>query len=121
MKQYAYGYDLAGNRTSEQIDNGISGAIFNNVNQLTSRTAGSGSMQFAGTVSKPAMVTVGGNPATVNHATTNFTGYVNVGLGTNVVSVIATDFNGNSTTNKYQLIVTNNGVARDHQLRSERE
>ena len=112
MKQYAYGYDLAGNRTSEQIDNSISGAIFNNVNQLTSRTAGSGSMQFAGNVSKPAMVTIGGNPATLNHATTNFTGYVNVGVGTNVVSVIATDYNGNSTTNKYQLVVTNNGVAR---------
>jgi RHS repeat-associated protein len=118
LKQYAYGYDLAGNRTSEQIGSGTNGPVavsqssYNNVNQITNRVGGSGAMQFAGRVSKQATVTVGGNAATVNHATTNFTGYANVGLGTNVVPVIAADYSGNSATNKYQLVVTNNGVAK---------
>jgi RHS repeat-associated protein len=120
LKQYAYGYDLAGNRTGEQIGTGtstngpvaISQSGYNNVNQITNRVGGSGSMQFAGIVSKQATVTVGGNPATINHATTNFTGYATVSLGTNVVPVIANDYSGNSTTNKYLLVVTNNGLAK---------
>ena len=112
LKQYAYGYDLAGNRTSEQIDNGVSQASYNSANQLTTKTAGSGSMQFAGLVNKPATVSVSGNPATVNHQTTNFTAYASVTNGTNVIPVIATDYNGNAATNKYQLVVTNNGVAK---------
>jgi RHS repeat-associated protein len=118
LKQYAYGYDLAGNRTGEQIGSGTTGPVaisqsgYNNVNQITNRVGGSGYMQFAGSISKQAMVNVGGNAATVNHATTNFTGYATVSLGTNVVPVIATDYSNNSTTNKYQLVVTNNGVGK---------
>jgi RHS repeat-associated protein len=112
LKQYAYGYDLAGNRTSEQIDTGMSQSSYNNLNQVTNVAGGSGSMQFAGALDKQATVTVGGNPATVNHTTTNFVGSATVGLGTNVVPVIATDYNGNSRTNNYQLVVTNNGVAK---------
>ena len=112
LKQYAYGYDLAGNRTSEQIDTGMSQATFNNLNQLTSRTTGSGSMEFAGSLDKQGTVAVGGNSATVNHTTTNFVGYASVTSGTNVVPIVATDYNNNARTNKYQLVVTNNGVAK---------
>ena len=112
LKQYAYGYDLAGNRTSEQIDTGMSQASYNNLNQLTSKTAGSGSMEFAGSLDKQATVTVGGNPATVNHVTTNFVGYASVSSGTNVVPIVAADYNNNARTNKYQLVVTNNGVTK---------
>ena len=119
LKQYAYGYDLAGNRTSEQIGTttnapaAVSQSSYNNVNQLTNRSTSGGTIQFAGTLSKQATVTVAGNPATVNHQTTNFVGYANVGLGTNTVQIIATDYtaNQNSRTNNYQLVVTNNGVA----------
>jgi RHS repeat-associated protein len=112
LKQYAYGYDLAGNRTSEQIDTGMSQSSYNYANQLTSKTSGSGPMQFAGTVNKQATVTVGGNAATVNHTTTNFTGYASVSSGTNVITVSALDYNGNSTNKNYQVVVTNNGVAK---------
>jgi RHS repeat-associated protein len=118
LKQYAYGYDLAGNRTGEQIGTGTNGPValsqsgYNNVNQMTNRVGGSGLLEFAGVINKPATVTVGGNAAMVNQATTNFAGYATVALGTNVVPVIATDFSGNSKTNKYQLVVTNNGVAK---------
>ena len=40
IHQYAYGYDLAGNRTSEQIDGSTTAADYNTTNQLTgTRTA----------------------------------------------------------------------------------
>ncbi len=119
LKQFAYGYDLAGNRTSEQIGTttnapvAISQSSYNTVNQLTNRSTSGGPVQFAGYLSKQATVTVAGNSATVNHQTTNFVGYASVGLGTNTVPVVATDCttNQNSTTNVYQLVVTNNGVS----------
>lgn len=69
-------------------------------------------MEFAGSLDKQATVTVGGNSATVNHTTTNFVGYASVTNGTNVVPIVATDYNNNARTNKYQLVVTNNGVAK---------
>lgn len=37
IRQYAYGYDLAGNRTSEQIDGDVSTADYNSANQLTTQ------------------------------------------------------------------------------------
>ena len=111
LNQYAYGYDASGNRTTEQIGTGTGGATpvaisqssFNANNQLTSRTGSGGQMLFAGGTSKP---------ATVNHQTTNFFGYTSVTNGTNVIPVTATDYSANSATNKYQVIVTNNGVAK---------
>lgn len=119
LKQFAYGYDLSGNRTSEQIGAttnapvAISQSGYNNVNQLTNRNFNSGPVQFAGYLSQQAAVTVAGNAATVNHSTTNFVGYANVSVGTNVVPVVATGYGPglNIQTNNYQLIVTNNGVA----------
>ena len=111
LKQFAYDYDLAGNRTSEQIDTGMSQSTYNNLNQVTNISGGSGLMQFAGVLDKQATVTVAGNAATVNHQTTNFVGYANVTQGTNIVQIIATDYSGNSRTNNYQVVVTNNGVA----------
>jgi hypothetical protein len=38
-------------------------------------SGGSGLLEFAGVINKPATVTVGGSAAIVNHATTNFAGY----------------------------------------------
>jgi RHS repeat-associated protein len=119
LKQFAYGYDLAGNRTSEQIGTttnapvAISQSSYNTVNQLTNRSTSGGPVQFAGYLSKQATVTVAGNAAVVNHQTTNFVGYASVSLGTNTVPVVATDYttNQNSATNVYQLVVTNNGVS----------
>jgi RHS repeat-associated protein len=69
-------------------------------------------MLFAGKLSEQATVSVAGNSATVNHTTTNFTAYANVTSGTNTIPIIATDYSANSATNKYQVVVTNNGVAK---------
>ncbi len=118
LKHFAYGYDLTGNRTSEQIGMttnapvAISQSSYNTVNEVTSRSTSGGLMQFAGYLNKQAAVTIAGNAAVVNHQATNFVGYANVGLGTNTVPVVATDYsvNLNSQTNTYQLVVTNNGV-----------
>jgi RHS repeat-associated protein len=114
LKQYAYGYDLAGNRTSEQIGNGtgaspvvISQSSYNSANQLTTRTGGSGPMQFAGSLDEPGTVMVNTNAAVMNNLTTNFVGYASVTNGTNVIPITATDYSNNSRTNKYQVIVTN--------------
>ena len=117
LKQYAFSYDLAGNRTSEQIAGSPSGPVavsqsfYNENNQLTNRLSSTGPMQFAGALDKQGTVTIAGNSAAVNHFTTNFVGYANVSNGTNVIPVTATDYNGNSRTNNYQVMVTNNGVA----------
>ena len=117
LKQYAYGYDLAGNRTGEQIGTGTNGPVavsqsgYNIVNQLTNRATGSGPILFAGSLSEQATVTVNGSSATINHTTTNFMAYVNVASGTSTNTIIATDYSNNARTSKYQLMVTNNGVA----------
>ena len=68
-------------------------------------------MLFAGALDKPGTVSVNGVPARVNPHTTNFTGYATVSPGTNVVQVVAADSYGNSRTNRYQIVLTNNGVA----------
>ncbi len=117
LKQYAYGYDLDGNRTSEQIGTttnapvAVSQSFYNNDNQVTNRTTSSGPLMFAGSISRQGTVTVNGIPATMNHFTTNFVGYAGVANGTNVMPVIATDYGNHSRTNNYQVVVTNNGVA----------
>jgi RHS repeat-associated protein len=103
LSQYVYGYDPAGNRTSEQIGLGVTATAVNNLNQITSSGAG-GPLQFTGTLSKPAQVTVGGNTATTGYST-NFAGNANVTTGTNTVPVVAQDVDGNAATNNYQVVV----------------
>jgi RHS repeat-associated protein len=117
LKQFIYNYDAAGNRTAEQIQSSantspaVSASSHNNLNQLTSLTGNSGPVRFRGTLDSTGMVTVAGSPATmISH--TNFVGYANVNTGTNVVSVVASDYNSHSRTNNYQIVVTNNGVAK---------
>jgi RHS repeat-associated protein len=103
LHQYAYLYDAAGNRTGEQVDGSVTGASYNNLNQLTGHSAG-GQMVFSGSLSKPATVTVGGNAATVD-VNNNFRGTASVTTGTNTVPVIATDAYSHVTTNNYQVVI----------------
>jgi hypothetical protein len=98
---YHYAYDPAGNRTAEQIDDAVTGASYNNMNQLVSQQAG-GALIFKGTVSEPAAVTVGGKPATVT-ADNRFEGQAAVRSGTGQVAVTATDPSGNLRTNTYEV------------------
>jgi len=111
LKRYLYGYDSAGNRTSEQIDMGVTKANFNNLNQLTDAVGG-GPIRFSGHLNETGTVSIAGSPAQMGIQGTSFVGYAQVALGTNVISIKATDSSGNSTTNKYQLVVTNSNTAK---------
>jgi RHS repeat-associated protein len=101
LKRYYYSYDAAGNRTAEQIDDAVTSATYNNMNQLASQQAG-GALIFKGTVSEPGTVTVGGKPATVT-ADNRFEGQSVVPAGTGQVAVTATDPSGNTRTNTYEV------------------
>ena len=99
LKRYAYGYDPAGNRLSEQIDDALVGATYNNMNELVTQQP-VGGLRFEGTVSEPAAVTINGKPATVT-ADNRFTVAVPVVSGANTISITATDGSANSATEVY--------------------
>jgi RHS repeat-associated protein len=101
-----YGYDPAGNPTTQTIGTvSRTGISYNSVNQLTSSTAtGSQAVRFTGALNEAATVTVNGSAATVTGS--NFSGAATLSPGTtNTVSVVAMDALGNSRTNCYQTIV----------------
>ena len=103
IKRYAFTYDNAGNRTSEQVDNGSTTAAYNSANQLTSLVSG-GPLRFKGSLNEQGKVTVASKPANVD--TNNvFIGSASMTVGTNVTSVIATDYSSNARTNNYQVVV----------------
>jgi len=108
LNRYAYAYDRAGNRTTEQVDDLVTGATYNTVNELVTQQA-AGAMAFSGTLSEPAVVTVGGVPAVVS-ATNAFQASVPVVSGTNTVTVTARDASGNSATQNYDL--ANSGTSK---------
>src|SRR5947199_6351801 len=98
LKSYSYDYDLAGNRTVEVIDTLVNGETLNNLNQLTSRQGGTGMLPIRGTANEPLFtVNVNGSPGTVG-GDNSFEGRAAVTAGENVVTVEATDVNGNTTT-----------------------
>jgi RHS repeat-associated protein len=114
IRQFVYGYDKAGNRTSESIQSGISSPAvnnggFNSLNQLTSLAVG-GAVRFKGHLSETGTVLVAGSPAVIA-GYTNFSAYAQLAVGTNTNSVVAMDLNGNVTSNRYQVVIRNNGVA----------
>ena len=109
LKSYSYDYDLAGNRTVEVIDTLVNGETLNNLNQLTSRQGGTGMLPIRGTANEPLFtVNVNGSPGTVG-GDNSFEGRAAVTAGENVVTVEATDVNGNTTTNHYSMTVTGSG------------
>jgi RHS repeat-associated protein len=101
IKRYAYSYDPAGNRTSEQIDDAVTLATHDNLNRLLTHQPG-GVLTFKGTLNEPATVTVNGKPATVD-ATNRFTAGVPVAAGTNAITINAVDASGNATEAVYEV------------------
>jgi RHS repeat-associated protein len=98
--------DSAGNRLAEQIDDVVTSASYNNMNQLVSQQAG-GALVFKGTVSELANVTIAGRPAVVTPNASqppsqDFQGAVPVPAG-GQVQVTATDPSGNTRTSTYQV------------------
>ena len=119
IKNYAYGYDAAGNRTQEQIESSgtfsVTSSAYNNVNQLLAQSGvGSSPILFKGKINEPATATVNGVTAkmTQDAGSTNngkiFTATLTLPVGSNVVTIVATDFGangGNKTTNNYAVNV----------------
>lgn len=113
IKRYAYQYDKAGNRSSEQIDNTVTSAVYNPVNQLSAQQNG-GPMLFKGILSEFSSVTIKNQTtidSTVAAVDTNnvFTGYVKVAAGNNTITIKAVDYSGNNntSTNTYPLSIGN--------------
>jgi len=107
LKTFAYAYDAAGNRTSEQVEDGgltVVQSAHNNLNQITSQSGG-GSVRFKGATSEAATVSVQAKPATTT-AGNDFEGKAQVGTGTATVAVVATDAAGNARTSNYQVNAT---------------
>lgn len=103
LKHYVYNYDLASNRTGEQIDNLVATETPNEINQLTQRSAG-GKLKVRGALTEPASVIINGVPARVD-ASNQFEGSTSVTSGNNQFEVVATDGNGNRATQRYQVNV----------------
>ncbi|MGC4083213.1 MAG: RHS repeat-associated core domain-containing protein [Vicinamibacterales bacterium] len=101
LKRYAYTYDPAGNRTSEQIDDAITMATHDSLNRLVSQAPG-GAIAVAGSVNEPATVRIQGQPATVD-STNAFRGTAPTASGTNTFTITATDPSGNMATQAYQV------------------
>ncbi len=104
INRYDYGYDAAGNRTSEQINLGVTSASHNTLNQLVSRQTG-GPLRVAGTLSEPAAVTLNGTSSAVVSGT-SFVGTVTATTGTNNIQISAKDAAGNTTTHTWQVVAT---------------
>jgi RHS repeat-associated protein len=104
LKRYAYSYDGTGNRTSEQIDDAVTGTTYNTMNRLVSQEP-AGGLRFGGMVSEPAAVTVAGRPAIVK-ADNSFFATVPIATGPNTIPIVATDPSGNSATKQYQVTST---------------
>jgi RHS repeat-associated protein len=105
IHEYAYGYDPAGNRLYEQIDDNVTAWAYTNLNRLQAQ-AGGGVLQIRGTVNEPATVTIQGVNAAVSSANA-FQGGLPVVPGTNVFTVTARDGSGNTATAQYEVDVTN--------------
>jgi RHS repeat-associated protein len=109
LKQFLYNYDGLGNRTGGSLSSNstavVNTANYNDLNELTN-ISGGGQVRFAGHLSELATVTVGSSSAIVNSRNSNFVAYATLTSGTNTVSIVATDYSTNSSTNRYQVIAS---------------
>jgi len=108
-KRHIYRYDAASNRTSEQIDEGVTAAAHNNLNQVLALSP-AGPIRIEGTVNEPADVKVNGVTARVDPSN-KFSADVPLAPGAQPIAVVATDGSGNVSTRNYQVTVAG-GTAR---------
>ena len=101
-----WSYDPAGNRTGVQNGSGtVSTAVPTSTNSLFSLSGG-GKVEVAGSLTKWANVTVNGQAASFNAATDTFQAFVSLPIGTQTLTINATDASGNTATNRYQLTIS---------------
>jgi RHS repeat-associated protein len=102
VHRYVENFNSGSNRTSEQIDLTVTSGSNNSLNELTGLSGG-GPVRVGGTVNQPSTVTVNGTAATTSGSA--FTAQVNLSAGTDVVSVVAVNRSGLSTTNNYHVTI----------------
>jgi RHS repeat-associated protein len=101
LNRFAYRYDRAGNRTSEQTGDNVAAMTYNALNRMVQQVPG-GELNFKGAINEPASVTIQGQPAVVN-AANGFSGTALVSTGATVVTIEATDPSGNTAMANYQV------------------
>ena len=94
LKQYAYAYDISGNRLSAQEDTVLHSYAYNSLNQASSRHGG-GRMYFRGRLNEPGTLTLNG-VATSQNADSSFDAQVAVNPGLDTVTVVARDYANNA-------------------------
>ena len=96
-------YDPVGNRTTDQTDNAVRQATYNEKNQLLTM-AGGGKLRFRGQLDKPGTVTVQGKPARMLEGN-KFEIDVDVHPNDNTIEAVATNLNGYSGTQSFTVSV----------------
>jgi RHS repeat-associated protein len=104
LKSYGYGYDSAGNRTVAAADASVTATTHNNRNKITGQVVG-GALPVAGLLNEPGTVAINAAPVPVS-SDNRFAGTAPVSGGTQTFTVSATDANGNTRSNTYQVPVT---------------
>lgn len=101
-------YDKIGNRLGSQSGSEVKSGVFNVVNQLQSLAAG-GEATLQGALNEPGTVTVGSR-STKTDGANKFRLSVPVTTGTNQLSVVSEDVNGNTSTNTATFTVATSGT-----------
>jgi RHS repeat-associated protein len=104
LKRYAYGFDLAENRTTEQIDEAVTFSAYDKLNRLVTQQPG-GAVRIAGMVNEAATVKIQGRDVAVA-GDGRFSGTVQTAAGTNTFNIQATDASGNTQLQQYQFDVS---------------
>ena len=96
IREYGYVYDGVGNRVAERVDEVVTGATYNKLNQLIA-TGGGGPVRFSGTTDEPAQVTVDGEAAIPSDGGRAFERNLDFTAGSHNVEITATDASGNTS------------------------
>lgn len=112
LRQQFYNYDPAGNRTGYQDGHSVRALAYNHLNQITSQPAG-GPVRFEGTIDEPGTVSINEQVAAMRTVldenedpTFRFAADVPLTTGLNQVTIEATDGSSNTTSELYEVTVT---------------
>jgi RHS repeat-associated protein len=112
VAQYAYSYDVAGNRTSEEIDSGSQNTVtktaYGTTNEAGAQSAG-GTLLWKGSANQPLYsATLNSTAATIDSTGTNFIANVPVTSGNNTVTVKVEDQYADVSTVNHNVTVSGN-------------
>jgi RHS repeat-associated protein len=112
LRQQFYNYDPAGNRTGYQDGHSVRALSYNHLNQITSQPTG-GPVRFEGTIDEPGTVSINEQSATMRTVldanedpTFRFAADVPLSTGVHQVTVEAVDGSSNTTSELYEVTVT---------------